>query len=246
MSHLTQTEAGFFMMQLPEAPVLLKINSNNHCLHKQDSDLGGNNLWSVVGALCRVSRHVFISPSGKLPDTPTGSCLLEKPLHFPVCLFHKPESPSRTGIFVCLTGCCTLPPTHEHWTMAVPASPFPPHATPSGLLSSPQSSSFELPEGSLPTFTSSNQLLSQCVSTLSAKHVPQLSISFCQPPKDPLHIHCSDADWAACEAHKKPALAPAGTSTGGAQVLSRVTQAQKGDSEHGVLLSGSCVFFLTL
>lgn len=30
MSHLTQTEAGLFMMHPPEAPILLKSNPNSH------------------------------------------------------------------------------------------------------------------------------------------------------------------------------------------------------------------------
>ena len=31
---------GFVMMQLSEAPVLLKSNPTNHRLHEQDSDMG--------------------------------------------------------------------------------------------------------------------------------------------------------------------------------------------------------------
>lgn len=89
--------------------------------------------------------------------------------------------------------------------MTVPASPFPQHATPSGLLS-PQSSSFELPEGSLHRFTSTNQPVSQSVSTLSAEQrssVVHLTLSTLLKT---FSTFIAQNEWAVCEAHKEDGI----------------------------------------
>lgn len=95
MSHLTQTEAGLFMMHPPEAPILLKSNPNKSFSTNKTQTWVVQSLWAIVGAPCKVSTLVLITPQERLPNTPTDSSLLFQALPFPVHLLHKPESLSE-------------------------------------------------------------------------------------------------------------------------------------------------------